>query len=208
MPGAVVHANAIRAFYTGELIEEGESRLVELLLIVIAAGIGAGFHLGKSLTTRTRNWVLILLTGATAVVVISLGLRAGWAVWSLVAVTSIVIALAACIGFLSTRVLLSLYGIAIAAVSVLLVGTWRGFEDLVAGTAIGTFTPALAVAFEGLCDIRGQINEFVARWVGRVAPPSTPPNGITFEAVVAIEVIDEAVPPSPLPNEMAPRDGL
>jgi hypothetical protein len=168
MPGAMVHANAIRAFYTGELIEEGESWGVEFLLIFTAAGIGAGFHLlRKSLTTRMRTRFLISLTG----------------------------------------ILLSLFGIAIAAVSVLLVGTSWGFSYLAVGTAIGTFTPALAVAFEGLCDVRGEIKEFVTRWVDRVAPSSPSRDRMIFDAVVAITVTDEAAPMSPSSNEMTPRQG-
>jgi CHASE2 domain-containing sensor protein len=209
MPGAMIHANAIRAFYTAKLIEESEFSRVEFLLIVTAASIGAGFHvLRRSLTTHMRNRVVISLTGAAAGVVVLLGWQAGLAIWSLVAATSLLIALAACIGFLSTRILLSLYGIAIAAVSVLLVGTSRGFSDLIAGTAISTFTPALAVAFEGLCDVLRQIKEFVARCLARVAPSRTRPNDLTFDAVVAITVVDEAAPPRLLPNEMASRDDL
>jgi hypothetical protein len=90
-----------------------------------------------------------------------------------------------------------LVGVAVAAPLVLWFGTvFLAFPILVSGTAIGTFTPALAVAFEGLYNVLHKIKEFVARCVDWLAPSSQPPDRITIDEVVVLAVTDEPLPPS------------
>jgi hypothetical protein len=56
-------------------------------------------------------------------------------------------------GGLFPRMLVSLLGASVALLAVFTMGTWWAFNKLVeSGTAVGTLTPALAVAFEGLCE--------------------------------------------------------
>jgi hypothetical protein len=193
MPGAVVHANAISAYYTKELIEEGHSWVVELTLIGIAALIGALFHVISSRGTDALcilgSWI-----GLVVAPLVIWGFQAEWVSKKFVFGMLVGVVLAAFLTIFIPRILVSLVGAAVAASLVLWFGVRLAYPILVAGTAIGTLTPALAVAFEGLFNVLHSIKELVARCVDWVAPSSRPPDRMTIDAVVAIAMTDE--PPS------------
>jgi CHASE2 domain-containing sensor protein len=150
MPGAMVHINAIRAYHTGRLLEEGNFITfwrVKLTLIVVAAIVGA--------------FVYVLRSFIPAAV---------------------------------PRILLSFVGVAAAATAVLGVGSMLTYEDLMAGTVIGTFTPALAAAFEGLSDVLHQIKQLL----GLDVEPQ-----LTLDTSVAVLVSNEVALPNTSPNDVA-----
>ncbi|QKD19079.1 CHASE2 domain-containing protein [Mesorhizobium sp. NZP2077] len=73
MPGAMVHANAIRAIASGTLVDEYQGWAWELLLIGLASSIGAVFHVaGHQAHERLRspvNHIAKLVLAALAIVV-------------------------------------------------------------------------------------------------------------------------------------------
>jgi CHASE2 domain-containing sensor protein len=130
MPGAIVHANAIRAFATGALVEEQKSWWLKLTLIAIAALIGASFQfLGSQAKRRLPP------------LVDDLG-----------------------------EILVSIAGIALMVLAVFSIAVTWAFDELGrTGTAIGTLTPALAVAFEGLSTVVNQIKHLAHRAITYIA---------------------------------------
>jgi CHASE2 domain-containing sensor protein len=130
MPGAMVHANAIRAFLTGELVEEHKSWLLKLVLVSVAALIGSSaYALGLIIRHRFRPPLAQLLQ------------------------------LTSCI-----------LGVVVAVVVVLAIAvSWAGDELAATGTALGTMTPALAVAFEGLCGILQDVKSLLHGMVAQMS---------------------------------------
>jgi hypothetical protein len=172
MPGAMVHANAIRAYYYGNLIHEknflnGLFWKVKFILIGVAALIGSFFYvLSLQRTARVFICVLTLLT-AVAVAIFRAWQQQAW--FDLYVGTAIGLELGVCIGIVFPRILVSfsrilvlLIGSAVATVAVLWVGAGLTYEMLTAGKVIGTLTPALAVAFEGLCVVLHEIRELAS----------------------------------------------
>ena len=69
----------------------------------------------------------------------------------------------------AARMLVLAVGIIVAVLVVLLIGFTRAFAELAeTGTALGTLTPALAVAFEGLSGILHELREMTERMIKRV----------------------------------------
>jgi hypothetical protein len=108
--------------------------------------------------------------------------------------------LAVFVGALGPEILVSIIGAAVTAMVVLGVGSSLTFEKLLAGTVIGTFVPALAVAFEGLCGVLHEIRELAPRRFDDTQPRPRPTR-ITFETA-AILVTDRAVPAIRSSNEL------
>jgi len=132
MPGAIVHANAIRAFATGALVEEQKSWWLKLSLIVVAALIGASFQL---LGWQAKRHLPPVVDDLAEIVIAIAGIAV---------------------------VVLAVFGVAV---------TWA-FDDLSrSGATIGTLTPALAVAFEGLSSIMIQIKDLVHRTITYITQP-------------------------------------
>jgi CHASE2 domain-containing sensor protein len=126
MPGAIVHANAIRAFATGALVDEQKSWWLELALILVAALTGASFQFFGSQAKRHLPPTIN-----------DLG-----------------------------EILVSIVGLAVMVFAVLTVAVSWAFEDLSrTGTVIGTLTPALAIAIEGLSSVLNQIKLLAHRIV-------------------------------------------
>lgn len=129
MPGAVVQANAIRAYATGNVIQETGFLNpafweVKLTLIPVAALIGAVFHV-----------LGLLITGPAPTPRRRLA-----------------------------RILVSLVGVVVAGLAVFGIGTVSAFRKLViAGEAIGTLTPTLAVVLEGGCSTLHQLKQLIPR---------------------------------------------
>ena len=125
-PGAIVHANAIRAFAAAALVEEQKSWWLKLVLIVVAALIGASFGLlGSEVKGRLP------------------GLAGGLG-----------------------EILVALLGIGVTVLAVFSVAVTWAFDDLSrSGTAIGTLTPAVAVAFESLSAVMGQLRQLTRQAV-------------------------------------------
>lgn len=121
-PGAIVHANAIRAVMMGEMVTEHKSWPLKLILISTAALIGA----------------LAYVTGLLA---------RGWA--------------RAPVGHI-LQLLTSLVGIVVSVIIIFALSFgWAREELATSGTAIGTLTPALAVAFEGTAGVLQDTKRFV-----------------------------------------------
>lgn len=124
MPGAMIHANAIRAFAVSGLVAEQKSWPLKALLIVVAALIGALFQLFGALIRRHFPPVAGDLT----------------------------------------EIIVSCAGIIVTVSAVFVIAVKWAIDDLgSSGTAIGTLTPAMAVAFEGLSTVLGQIKDLVHR---------------------------------------------
>lgn len=131
MPGAIVHANAIRGFATAALVEEQESCRLEVTLIFVAAIIGALFHAFGSPTNRIQPTLVDDLR----------------------------------------EFFFSIVGVCVMVGAVFFVAVTLAFDDLSrTGTALGTLTPALAVAFEGLSTVMNLIKKLMHRaiaWINR-----------------------------------------
>lgn len=128
VPGAIIHANAIRAFAMGDIVDERKSWALKSVLVVIAASVGTlAYAIG--LFARFR-------------------LQAPFG--HIVQLSS------------------SLIGVLVALTIVFLVSlVWATAELAKDGTALGTVTPALAVAFEGasssLQELKGMLHRLVSR---------------------------------------------
>jgi CHASE2 domain-containing sensor protein len=126
MPGAMIHANAIRAYATGTLIVSSRSWKLKAIFITVAAVIGAASHVFSSMASK--------------------GMRPFFSFW--------------------TQLMIAFAGIFFSIVVLVLVGIVWAFEALaMTGTALGTLTPVLAVALEGVCTIFGRARDYLHEWL-------------------------------------------
>ena len=134
MPGAMIHANALRALLTGEMLEEDNSLSLEITLVFLAAFVGAAVHTLGSLLPKLLSspFAQIAQMGAALVGV----------------VISVAVVLATAVG-------------------------WASEELSLTGTALGTITPALAVAFEGLSGVINDVKGHLHGWLAKALEKSS-----------------------------------
>jgi hypothetical protein len=90
MPGAMVHANAIRTYATSALLQEKKDWLLKFLLVIVASFIGSLFHaVGRSFCSRLSSMtgdiarVVILFVGTPITVSAVFLVAVSWASTSL-----------------------------------------------------------------------------------------------------------------------------